>query len=253
MQQPRAVADSLLIVRHWHRPGTAGRPFRHVDLRIVAEDGGVLPPGAIGEIAVRTPTVIAGYIGRGRLGPDQLDADGFYRTGDLGHVDDDGYLFISDRRTDLVISGGTNIYPAEIEAVLHRHPAVALAAVIGVPHPEHGEEPIAVVEPAPGAHPTAEELLAFCADRLAPYKRPRRVEFVGALPLNPMGKVLRREVVSSGRTRAWINDTISRHVRARLDVGRFPVIVAAHDAGLGASGGSPAGGPASGFSVTRRA
>ena len=176
------------------RPGTSGRPFRQVDIRILDEAGNVLPPGRTGEIAVRTPIVISGYIGRGRLGADQLDEEGFYRTGDIGHLDADGYLFISDRRTDLIIAGGVNIYPAEIEAVLVQHPAVALAAVFGIPDPDHGEQPMAVIELQPGAAATEEEILDFCRGRLARYKWPRRVEFVDSLPVNPMGKVEKRRL-----------------------------------------------------------
>ncbi|MFI0356019.1 class I adenylate-forming enzyme family protein [Actinomadura sp. 9N407] len=179
---------------HRRRPGTSGRPFRHVEIRILDGDGTPLPPGATGEIAVRTPMVISGYIGRGPLGPDRLDADGFYRTGDVGRLDEDGYLFISDRRIDMIISGGTNVYPAEIEAVLARHPAVALAAVFGVPDPDAGERPVAAVELRPGASAGEAELIAFCAERLARYKWPSRVEFVAALPVNPMGKIEKRRL-----------------------------------------------------------
>ncbi|MEW2359577.1 AMP-binding protein [Spirillospora sp. NPDC029432] len=179
---------------HRRRPGTSGRPFRHVEIRILDAAGAPLPPGETGEIAVRTPVVISGYIGRGPLGPDRLDAAGFYRTGDIGRLDADGYLFISDRRTDMIITGGANVYPAEVEAVLARHPAVALAAVIGVPDPDAGEHPIAVVERQPGATAEAAELIAFCAGRLARYKCPRRIEFVDALPVNPMGKIEKRRL-----------------------------------------------------------
>ncbi|WP_119727511.1 class I adenylate-forming enzyme family protein [Thermomonospora amylolytica] len=179
---------------HRRKPGSSGRPFRHVRIRILGEDGRALPPGRTGEIAVRTPVVISGYIGRGRLGPDQLDADGFYRTGDIGHLDADGYLYISDRRTDMIISGGANIYPAEIEAVLTEHPAVAVAAVIGVPDPDAGERPIALVERQPGAEAGAEDLLEHCRGRLARYKWPRRIEFVDQIPVNPMGKIEKRRL-----------------------------------------------------------
>ncbi|GAA1847672.1 class I adenylate-forming enzyme family protein [Microbacterium koreense] len=174
------------------RPGTSGRPFRHVEIKIIDEAGVELRAGATGEIAVRTPTVITGYIGRGPLGPDKLLPDGFYRTGDIGHLDADGYLFIYDRITDVVISGGVNIYPAEIEAVLNTHPAVAVSAVFGVKHEEAGEQAVAAVQLRPGATATADDLLAFCEGKLAKYKWPRRFEFVDVIPTSPMGKILKR-------------------------------------------------------------
>jgi long-chain acyl-CoA synthetase len=174
------------------RPGSSGKPFAHVQIKIVDEQGNTLPPSQTGEIVVRTPTIISGYIGRGPLGPDKIDADGYYRTGDVGHLDEQNYLFIDDRITDMIIAGGVNIYPAEIEAVLVTHPDVANVAVIGIPDDELGEQPIAVVELEPGAAATAGELLEFCVTKLAKYKLPRRIEFVDALPTNPMGKTLKR-------------------------------------------------------------
>lgn len=176
------------------RPATSGRPFRHVELRILDDAGVPLPQGSTGEIAVRTPAVISGYIGRGALGPDKLDADGFYRTGDVGYVDDEGYLFICDRITDMIIAGGVNIYPAEVEAALMTHPAVANVAVIGIPDSELGEQPLAFVQAVAGAHPSPEELLDHCAGRLAKYKWPRRFEIVEEIPTNPMGKVLKNQL-----------------------------------------------------------
>lgn len=179
---------------HLAKPGTSGKPYRHVSVRVLDEQGRVLGPGETGEIAVHTPVIISGYIGRGPLGPDQLDADGYYHTGDVGHLDGDGYLFIYDRRTDMIIAGGSNVYPAEIEAVLGSHPGVELVAVLGVPHPELGEQAVAVVEPVPGATITEADVLGRCEGRLAKYKWPRRVVFVDHIPLNPMGKILKREL-----------------------------------------------------------
>lgn len=173
------------------RPATSGRPFRHVEIRIVGEDGQPLPPNGIGEIVARTPAVIAGYIGRGPLGSDKVAADGFYRTGDVGYLDSDGYLFICDRVIDMIIAGGVNIYPAEIEAALMTHPAVANVAVIGVPDDVHGERTIAFIQPVAGTHPTTDELLDHCTDRLAKYKWPRHFEFIDEIPTNPMGKTLK--------------------------------------------------------------
>lgn len=182
------------------RPTSSGRPFHHVEVRIIDESGAPLPQGSSGEIAVRTPVIISGYVGHGPLGPDKLLPGGFYRTGDIGYLDADGYLHIHDRITDMVIAGGVNIYPAEIEAVLNTHPGVELTAVLGEPHPEQGEQVIAFVQPGPAAAVTADELLAYCEGRLAKYKWPRRIEFVESLPLSPMGKILKREL-RAGRGR----------------------------------------------------
>jgi long-chain acyl-CoA synthetase len=184
-----------------HKPDSSGRPFRHVTIRILDEDGVEVPPGVTGEITVKTPAIISGFIGRGPLGADLLDHDGFYHTGDIGHVDDEGYLFIYDRRTDMIIAGGVNIYPAEIEAVLGQHPDVAISAVIGVPYAELGEQPWAIVERKPGSALTEADLLGYCAGRLAKYKWPRGIDFVDTVPVNAMGKLLKREL----RAPYWAN------------------------------------------------
>lgn len=178
---------------HRLKPGSSGRPFRHVHVKIVGEDGTVRGPGEPGEIFVRTPRMIPGYLGRGPLGPDLLDADGHFRTGDVGHLDEDGYLYVTGRRTDMIIAGGVNIYPAEIEDALRAHPAVSDVAVIGVPDADMGERVHAVVETMPGAEVTAEDLLASVSGGLAGYKRPRTVAF-GDLPRNAMGKVVKAEL-----------------------------------------------------------
>ena len=121
--------------------------------------------------------------------------DGWFRTGDIGRVDEDGYFFIVDRKKDLIIRGGYNVYPREIEEVLYEHPAVAQAAVIGVPHPTLGEEVGAAVVLKPGASVTAEELRDYVKAQVAAYKYPRHVWFVDALPKGPTGKILKREIV----------------------------------------------------------
>ncbi|ELB89372.1 AMP-dependent synthetase and ligase, partial [Rhodococcus wratislaviensis IFP 2016] len=175
-------------------PTSSGKAFRHVDLKIVDEDGAELPTGATGEIVVKTPVVISGYIGRGPLGTDKLLPGGYYRTGDVGHVDEDGYLYIYDRITDMVIAGGTNIYPAEIEAVLNTHPEVELAAVYGIPHDELGEQPVAAIQRKEGSTVSAEALLAYCKGQLAKYKWPRQFFFIDQMPISPMGKILKREL-----------------------------------------------------------
>ena len=125
--------------------------------------------------------------------------DGFFSVGDVAYRDDQGYYFICDRRIDMVISGGVNIYPAEVEAVLHAHPAVADAAVIGVPDDQWGESVKAIVQLRPGASATADELIAFCDARIAGYKKPRSVDFVDEIPREPAGKLLKRML----RERYW--------------------------------------------------
>ncbi|MBO2462114.1 class I adenylate-forming enzyme family protein [Actinomadura violacea] len=179
---------------HRRKPGAAGRPFRHVKVKIVGDGGAPLPEGETGEILVWTPRMIPEYLGRGPLGPDVLDAGGYFRTGDLGHLDADGYLYVTGRRTDMIIAGGVNIYPAEIEEALRAHPAVADVAVIGVPDADLGERVHAVVERAAGADATEDDLVAFTEGRVAGYKRPRAVEFVDDLPRNAMGKILKKRL-----------------------------------------------------------
>ena len=120
--------------------------------------------------------------------------NGWFHTGDLGYVDEDGYFFIVDRSKDLVIRGGYNVYPREVEEVLYEHPAIAEAAVIGKPHETLGEEVVAVVALAPGESLTAEEVIAYCKERLAAYKYPREVRFLDALPKGPTGKILKTEL-----------------------------------------------------------
>jgi o-succinylbenzoate---CoA ligase len=156
--------------------GSAGKPLMGSQLRV--DDG---------EICVLGPTVSPGYL-------HQPPRDGWLRTGDLGYVDDHGYLYVLDRRDDLIISGGENVYPAEVEATLVAHPAVREAGVIGVPDPEWGKRVAALVVLEPGQTATAEELIAFCRRRLAGYKVPRRIEFGQSLPRNAAGKLIRREL-----------------------------------------------------------
>ncbi|MCX2180666.1 long-chain fatty acid--CoA ligase [Streptomyces sp. SKN60] len=174
------------------RPGSIGRPIWGVDVALIAEDWSpVEGPDAVGEIAVRGHNVMKGYHGR----PDataEVIRDGWFRTGDLARRDADGWYYIVDRAKDLIIRGGFNVYPREIEEVLHTHPAVSTAAVIGVPHERHGEEIKACVVRAPGAALTEDELVAWCKETMASYKYPRLVEFRDALPTNATGKILKR-------------------------------------------------------------
>jgi long-chain acyl-CoA synthetase len=179
---------------HRLKPGSSGLPHKHVDIRIRDEDGNDLPAGAVGEIWVRTPATIRQYLNGKPLGADTLDADGFFRVGDVGRLDADGYLFITDRAKDMIISGGVNIYPAEIEAALLKHAAVQDVAVIGIPDEEFGEQVKAFVELKPGTRAAPDEIVAHAALHLASYKRPKSVDIVPELPRNTMGKILKREL-----------------------------------------------------------
>jgi long-chain acyl-CoA synthetase len=176
------------------KPGSSGLPYRHVHFSIRSEDGAELPAGQEGEIWVKTPVVIGQYLNGKPLGPDTLDANGYFRTGDIGRLDDEGYLFITDRAKDMIVSGGVNIYPAEIEAAIITHPAVQDVAVIGVPNEEFGEEVRAFCELKSGAIAEPADILAHCKDVLASYKRPRVIEIVAELPRNTMGKLLKRDL-----------------------------------------------------------
>lgn len=174
-----------------HR-GSCGRPYGGIGLRTVGEDGEETQPGEPGELFIRTGLGMDGY----HRTDEQLaahGAEGEWRSvGDIATIDADGYVSILDRRTDLIITGGMNVYPAEVEAVLHEHPDVMDAAVIGVPDDEWGRRVHAVVEPRPGTSPGVDDLLVFAAERLAGYKRPRTLELVDALPRTESGKLLRR-------------------------------------------------------------
>ena len=172
-----------------------GKPIWGVEARIVDGDGNELPPGAehIGEILLRGHNVMKGYY-RNPAATAEALRHGWLHTGDLAYRDRDGFLFVVDRVKDLVIRGGFNVYPREVEEVLYGHPAVAEAAVVGRPDERLGEEVVAVVSLRPGAAATAEELIAFCRDRLAGYKCPREVRFLPELPKNATGKLLKREL-----------------------------------------------------------
>ncbi len=176
------------------KAGSSGRPHKHVDVRIKDLEGNVLPPNAIGEIWVRTPVTIKNYLNAPALGDDTLDSEGFFRVGDVGLLDDEGYIFITDRAKDMIIAGGVNIYPAEIEAAILKHPDVQDAAVIGIPDDEFGEQVKAFCELKPGRSSSDQAILDFCRDHLASYKRPKSVSIVVELPRNTMGKLLKREL-----------------------------------------------------------
>ncbi|MEU4927370.1 long-chain fatty acid--CoA ligase [Streptomyces yokosukanensis] len=179
------------------RPGTIGHPLWGVDVEIArAEVEGrieLLPPGELGEVVIRGHNVFAGYLGRPEASAEAV-VDGWFRTGDLGTKDDEGFLTIVDRKKDIIIRGGYNVYPREVEEVLMRHPGIAQVAVIGLPDELHGEEVCAVVVPAPGTAPEAAAITDWSREHLGRHKYPRRVEFTDALPLGPSMKVLKREL-----------------------------------------------------------
>jgi acyl-CoA synthetase (AMP-forming)/AMP-acid ligase II len=178
-----------------HRLVSAGRAIEGVEITIRDPGTGEpVPTGQAGEIWVRSAQVMGGYWDKPEATAAAITPDGWYRSGDGGHLDADGYVYVTDRIKDMIISGGENIYPAEIERVLAEHPALLDVAVIGVPDERWGEVPKAVVVLRPGATLEPDELLAWCRERLAGYKVPKTVDIVAELPRNPTGKVLKREL-----------------------------------------------------------
>ena len=175
------------------KPGSIGVPIVGVRMRVVDADGADLTAGEVGEIVIAGHNIMRGYW-RNPEATAEAITDGWFRTGDLARVDEDGYFYIVDRKKDLIIRGGFNVYPREVEEVLYEHPAVAEAAVVGIPHDELGEEIGAAVKLTTDGTVTAEELIAFTRDRMAPYKYPRHIWLVPGLPKGPTGKILRREV-----------------------------------------------------------
>jgi long-chain acyl-CoA synthetase len=176
------------------KTGSVGFPLGGTELRIVSLGGEALPAGEIGEVQLRGPSVIPGYWQDAHATAEAIDADGWLATGDVGYVDDDGYLFLVDRKKELIIRGGYNVYPREVEEVLYEHPEVLEAAVVGVPHDRLGEEVAALVVARPGAAPDPDELRAWAKERLAAYKYPRVVLVVDDLPRGPSGKILKRAI-----------------------------------------------------------
>jgi long-chain acyl-CoA synthetase len=175
------------------KPGSIGLPVWGVSVRVVDQDGNDVPTGEAGEIIIRGHNVMKGYYKR----PEATAAaikQGWFSTGDIGRRDADGYLYIVDRLKDMIIRGGFNVYPREIEEVLLTHPAVSLAAVIGVPHASYGEEVKAFIIPKAGATITEAELIAWCKETMAAYKYPRLIEFRDSLPMTATGKLLKREL-----------------------------------------------------------
>jgi len=171
-----------------------GRPLPDVEIKIVDEEGNPLPPNQTGEIWARGPRVMTGYWKDDQKTAETITPDGWLRTGDMGWMDEEGYIYLAGRADDMIIRGGENISPEEVEDVIESHPKVEEAAVIGVPDPEWGQEPRAIVVVKRGETVTSEEIIEYCRLRLAGFKRPRSVIFVPSLPRNPMGKVLRKKL-----------------------------------------------------------
>jgi long-chain acyl-CoA synthetase len=178
-----------------HKPGSVGKPLPNTHIKIADDDGKPLPPGQIGEVWVKGPMVMKGYHNLPEETTQVLTADGYFKTGDLGKLDDDGYLFITGRKKDMIIVSGEKAYPREIEDVLMRHPAVAEAAVLGKKDPGRGEVIVAFVLPREGQSPKPEELREFSRQQgLAQWKVPREVFVVSEMPRSPTGKILKREL-----------------------------------------------------------
>jgi long-chain acyl-CoA synthetase len=178
------------------KPGSIGVPIAHVEFKLVDDnDKEITKSGVPGEICIKGVNVMKGYLKKPEATAQSIK-DGWFHTGDIAHRDDDGYYFIVDRKKDMIIRGGFNVYPREIEEVLYKHPAVMEAAVIGVPHATHGEEVKAIVALKPGETVSQEQLIAYSKEHLAAYKYPRTVEFRKELPKGPTGKILKRELRS---------------------------------------------------------
>ena len=181
------------------RAGSVGTPVWGVEVSIRGDDGGVAGPGAPGEVMVRGHNVMKGYLGRPDATRAAIDPDGWFRTGDIGQLDPDGYLTILGRQKDMIIRGGFNVYPREIEEIILDHPGITQVAVVGVPHPSHGEEVKAFVVRAPGTPLTEQELISWCRAAMAAYKYPRIIEFRDALPVNAVGKVSKADLLAGTR------------------------------------------------------
>jgi long-chain acyl-CoA synthetase len=174
--------------------GSIGTPIEGVEMKVVDEDGNEVDQGEVGEIAIRGHNVMKGYWNKEDATKEVMDDDGWFLTGDMAKVDEDGYFFIVDRKKELIIRGGYNVYPREIEEVLYEHPAVREAAVVGVPHDALGEEVGAAIALKDGEEASEDEIRAFAKERVAAYKYPRQIWFVEELPKGPTGKVLKREI-----------------------------------------------------------
>jgi long-chain acyl-CoA synthetase len=179
------------------KPGTVGRPVPFVEMKILDEEGREVPHGRIGEICVRGPNVMKGYWNRSEDTAQAFFGE-WFRTGDLGLEDEEGYFSIVDRRKDMIIVNGMNVYPRMVEETLYRHPAVREAAVVGEPHALHGEIPVAFISTKEGTSATADQIRSFCRESLGRHEVPRKVFFLSELPKNAAGKILKRELRKHG-------------------------------------------------------
>jgi len=171
-----------------------GRPLADVEVKIVDEEGTVLPAGEVGEIYAKGPRIMKGYWGDEDKSAQVITADGWLRTSDKGWMDEDGYIYLAGRSDDMIIRGGENISPEEVENALHSHPKIDEVAVIGIPDPDWGQEPRAIVVLKKNENAGEDEIMAYCRSRLAGFKRPRSIVFIDSLPRNPMGKILKKEL-----------------------------------------------------------
>jgi long-chain acyl-CoA synthetase len=199
---------TMVLPEEWlKKPGTVGKAWPISEVVILDDEGKELPANEIGTVYMSMPGVEFEYY-KDKQKTESNRKGRFFTVGDVGYIDEDGYLFLRDRKADMIISGGANIYPAEIEAVLLGHPKVGDAAVFGVPNEDWGEEVKAVIEPAADVEPSpelAEDILAFCADKLARFKTPKTVDFVTEMPRDPNGKLYKRRLRDpywEGRERA---------------------------------------------------
>ncbi len=188
---------TIVTPEEWLKyPGTVGRAWPGAEIRILDDEGRDCPPGVPGTVYMKLGQADFEYH-KDKAKTEANRREGFFTVGDVGYLNEEGYLFLCDRKIDMIISGGANIYPAEVENVLLTHPKVADVAVFGIPHEDWGEEVKAVVEPAPGVEPSpalAEELIHFCRERLANYKCPRSVDFIEQMPRDPNGKLYKRKL-----------------------------------------------------------
>jgi long-chain acyl-CoA synthetase len=175
------------------KPGSIGTPIAGVQMKVVDDNGDEVPTGEIGEIVIKGHNVMKGYWNQPEATAEAIK-DGWFATGDMAKVDEDGYFFIVDRKKELIIRGGYNVYPREVEEVLYEHPAIREVAVIGVPHAELGEEVGAAIALKDGMQVDPEEIKAFVKEQVAGYKYPRQIWLVDELPKGPTGKILKREI-----------------------------------------------------------
>ena len=183
------------------KPGSIGTPIEGVEMKVVDDDGNEVEQGEVGEIVIKGHNVMKGYWNREEATAEAIK-DGWFASGDMAKIDEDGYFFIVDRKKDLIIRGGYNVYPREIEEVLYEHPAVQEAAVVGVPHDELGEEVGAAVVLKEGEDVSADDLKQYVKDEVAAYKYPRQVWFMDELPKGPTGKILKREIEAPAEVEA---------------------------------------------------